>query len=325
MKKKVLIVTPKFVESLCLDKMVARLKEKDYELKIKVYEKPLSEEELIPLVEDVDGYISGLEQLTKKVLYSAKKLKIIAQFGVGTDNIDIDAANKKGIIVSNAKGANSYSVAESTIALMLCLIRDIPNVNNSTKAGNWNKGMWHELKGKKLGIIGLGNVGKSLAKLANCFNMQIFAYDIIKCENFANKHNVNYVDLDYLIKYTDFVSLHVPLKEDTENMIAQKELNMMKPTAFLLNLARGGIVDEEALYNALKNKKIAGAALDVFKNEGPGNNPLFELDNVIAIPHVASNTFESVESVGDMAVENIIEGLEKKTCSRVVNKPILIN
>ena len=326
MQKKVLIVTPTFVEKLCLKDMILQLSNEGFEIKTRVYEEPISERELIGLIKDMDGYISGIEKITSNVLNHANKLKIIAQFGVGTDNIDLEVANKKNIIVSNAEGANSYSVAEITIALMLSLIKDITNLNNSVKLEKkWIKGMWHEMKGETLGIIGLGNVGKNLAKLANCMNMKIVAYDIVHDDAFVNKYNIDYLPLKNLLEMSDFVSLHVPLDNSTKKMIAEKELDMMKSTAFLLNLARGGIVDENCLYRALKNKKIAGAALDVLENEKVGENKLFELDNIIILPHIAANTYEAVKAVGDMAVENIIEGLEKKTCSRVVNKPILIN
>lgn len=322
MQKKVLIVTPTFVEKLCLKNMILQLNNEGFEIKTRVYEEPISERELISLIKDMDGYISGIEKITSNVLDHANKLKIIAQFGVGTDNIDLKVANKKNIIVSNAKGANSYSVAEITITLMLSLIRDITNLNNSVKLEKkWIKGMWHEMKGKTLGIIGLGNVGKNLAKLANCMNMKIVAYDIVHDDAFVNKYNIDYLPLENLLEISDFVSLHVPLDNSTKKMIAEKELNMMKSTAFLLNLARGGIVDENCLYRALKNKKIAGAALDVLENEKVGENKLFELDNIIVLPHIAANTYEAVKAVGDMVVENIIEGLTKGKCSRMVNDP----
>lgn len=322
MQKKVLIVTPTFVEKLCLKDMILQLNNEGFEIKTRVYEEPISERELISLIKDMDGYISGIEKITSNVLDHANKLKIIAQFGVGTDNIDLKAANKKNIIVSNAKGANSYSVAEITISLMLSLIRDITNLNNSVKLEKkWIKGMWHEMKGKTLGIIGLGNVGKNLAKLANCMNMKIVAYDIVHDDAFVNKYNIDYLSLENLLEMSDFVSLHVPLDNSTKKMIAEKELDMMKSTAFLLNLARGGIVDENYLYRALKNKKIAGAALDVLENEKVGENKLFELDNIIVLPHIAANTYEAVKAVGDMVVENIIEGLIKGKCSRMVNDP----
>jgi D-3-phosphoglycerate dehydrogenase len=321
-QKKVLIVTPTFVEKLCLTDMILQLNNEGFEIKTRVYEEPISERELINLIKDMDGYISGIEKITSNVLDHANKLKIIAQFGVGTDNIDLKAANKKNIIVSNAKGANSYSVAEITISLMLSLIRDITNLNNSVKLEKkWIKGMWHEMKGKTLGIIGLGNVGKNLAKLANCMNMKIVAYDIVHDDAFVNKYNIDYLSLENLLEMSDFVSLHVPLDNSTKKMIAKKELDMMKSAAFLLNLARGGIVDENCLYRALKNKKIAGAALDVLENEKVGENKLFELDNIIVLPHIAANTYEAVKAVGDMVVENIIEGLIKGKCSRMVNNP----
>jgi D-3-phosphoglycerate dehydrogenase len=321
-QKKVLIVTPTFVEKLCLTDMILQLNNEGFEIKTRVYEEPISERELISLIKDMDGYISGIEKITSNVLDHANKLKIIAQFGVGTDNIDLKAANKKNIIVSNAKGANSYSVAEITISLMLSLIRDITNLNNSVKLEKkWIKGMWHEMKGKTLGIIGLGNVGKNLAKLANCMNMKIVAYDIVHDDAFVNKYNIDYLSLENLLEMSDFVSLHVPLDNSTKKMIAKKELDMMKSAAFLLNLARGGIVDENYLYRALKNKKIAGAALDVLENEKVGENKLFELDNIIVLPHIAANTYEAVKAVGDMVVENIIEGLIKGKCSRMVNNP----
>lgn len=321
MSKNILIITPQFVKDVCLDQMVNLLKRKNYNVKTVVYNEPLNEDEIIPLIKDVDGYIVGLEKITKNILDQAKKLKVITGLGVGVDNIDIDTARKKGIFITNVPGVNSYTVAEMTIALMLSLARNIVQVNQTTKEGKWERKLTHELRNKTLGIIGLGNIGKWVSKLASAFQMVIVAYahhtrDI----NFTKKIGIEYVGIEYLIKNSDFISLHIPYCEETKNFIGKDELKLMKKNAYLLNMSRGGIVDEKALYIALKEKWIAGAALDVFVCEKPGHKKIYELDNVISTPHIASVTYEATTEQGLRAVQNIIDILENGNCKNIVNR-----
>jgi len=319
--KKILIVTPKFVKEICLDQMVKLLKEKKYDVKTVIYDEvPLKEDEIIELVKDVDGYIAGSENINKNILDAANKLKVIAEFGVGVDNIDVKTAKEKGIFVTNSAGSPSYTVAEMTITLMLSIARNLIQVDKTTKEGKWERNITHELRNKKLGIIGLGNIGKWVSKLANVFQMEIFAYDIFKDINFAEQKKIKYVELEYLIRNSDFISLHIPYTKKNKNIIGKNELKIMKKNAYLLNMSRGGIVDEEALYTALKEKWIAGAAVDVFLEEQPGHKKLFELPNIITTPHIASVTYGGVTSIGLRAAQNIIDVLEKGDCKYILNR-----
>lgn len=322
-KKKILIILPKFVEGVCLNLIVDMLIEKKYEVFVKLYHNVFTESELILYLRDIDGYIAGLERITSKVISSTNRLKVISEFGVGVDNIDLEAATNKEIIVCNTKGVNNYAVAEMTVALMLSLARNLPNVNRSTKKGHWERKVTSELRGKTLGIIGVGQIGKEVVKLANNFNMKFIGYDIVKDKKLLDNNLITYCSFKEILKNSDFISVHLPLNTDTKKMFGAEEFKIMKPNTYFLNLSRGGIVDEEALYNALKNKIISGAALDVLSKESPGENCLFNLENTIITPHVAALTYETIMETGKMAAENIIEVLEKGSCSRVVNNKML--
>jgi len=248
-------------------------------------------------------------KLTKDLIDKANKCKIIARVGVGLDNIDVDAATKKGIRVINAVEGAMNAVAELVLGLMFSLAREIPRADREIRNGKWLKKelMGTELSGKYLGIVGLGNIGKKLAKHARALNMNIIGYDIIPIpDDFTHEVGLIKTDLETLLSSADYISFHVPLTNDTHHLVNSQRLAKMKKTTCLINTSRGEIIDEEALYTALKEGKIAGAALDVFEKEPVTGNKLATLPNVICTPHIGAQTKEAQTLAANVIAEKII-------------------
>lgn len=286
----------------------------------------LSEEELLDFASDIDAIITGMDQLNERVISSLKKLKVISKHGVGIDNIDIKAANSKNIIVTNIPAGieECNAVADFTFALMLSIARRICEADNETKGGRWVKFIGSEVYGKTLGVIGGGSIGKAVIARAKGFSMNILVYDVKKDEKIIDEFGARYVDLKHLLNNSDYITVHVPLNKCTRGLIKKKELGFMKKNSYLINTARGGIVDEKDLYEALKAEKIAGAALDVFCKEPPGKNPLLGLKNLVATPHMAAYTRSSLENLDLISAENVVKVLEglKPQEDYIVNKEI---
>ncbi|MEA1963522.1 MAG: phosphoglycerate dehydrogenase [Candidatus Aerophobetes bacterium] len=274
----------------------------------------LKEDDLVNIIQGFDGFITGIDEVTEKALEAADQLKVISKHGVGVDNIDVDTATKKGIVVTYtpAVGKEAEAVADFTFGLILSIARQICLANQSVKSGGWKRAIGTEIWGKVLGIVGTGNIGKAVIKRANGFNMRILAYDIFKNEELIDKFGVVYVSLEKLLRKSDFVTVHVPLNEKTRNLIGGAELRLMKPSAYLINAARGGIVDEKTLFRRLSEKKIAGAAIDAFSGEPPKDNPLISLDNVIATPHIAAYTISSIREMDILTADNTLKVLNNK-------------
>ena len=249
---------------------------------------------------------------------------------MGFDHIDVEAATKRGVYVTHTPGVLTDAVAEFTVGLLLAITRRILEADQIIRKGEWNK-PWNpffltgpELKGKTLGIVGFGRIGRAVAKKVKGFEMNLIYYDVYRNEQAEKELGVKYVDLETLLKESDFVSLHVPLTKDTYHMIGEKELKMMKPTAYLINTARGAVVDTEALVKALKEKWIAGAALDVFEQEPlPPGHPLTKLDNVILAPHIASATNEARARMAELAAKNLVAVLRGEMPPALVNKDVV--
>jgi len=249
-------------------------------------------------------------KMTRELIAKADKCKIIARVGIGLDNIDQDAAKEKNIRVINAVEGAITAVAELVIGLMLSLAREIPRADREIRNGNWIKKelMGSELKGKYLGIVGLGNIGKRLGRLARALNMNIIGYDVIPIDDeFSKEVGLMKADLDTLLTSADYVSFHVPLLDSTHHMINAEKLKMMKNTARIINTSRGGVIDEEALYNSLKDGSLAGAALDVFEVEPATENKLITLPNFIATPHIGAQTKEAQLLAANIIAEKIIQ------------------
>ena len=256
--------------------------------------------------------VRGRTKLSRELIEKADKCKIIARVGVGLDNIDEEAAKEKNIRVINAVEGATTAVAELVIGLMLSMAREIPRADREIRNGNWIKKelMGSELKGKYLGIIGLGNIGKRLGRLARTLNMNIIGYDVIPIDDeFSKEVGLMKADLGTLLSSADYVSLHVPLLDSTHHMINAEKLKLMKNTARIINTSRGGVIDEEALYNSLKEGNIAGAALDVFEVEPATGNRLTTLPNFIATPHMGAQTKEAQLLAANIIAEKIIQVL----------------
>ncbi|MEM3547285.1 MAG: phosphoglycerate dehydrogenase [Candidatus Bathyarchaeia archaeon] len=265
-----------------------------------------SGEELRRILAEYDGIVLGTDKITKEVLTGDVRVRIIARHGVGVDNIDLQAATEKRIVVTYTPGANAESVAEHTIGLMLALSRRIVEAHMLMKSGGWTKFelIGFDLKGRTLGIIGLGSIGSRVAEIAKTFGMRILAYDPFVDRSKADRLGVELTSLEAVLKESDFVSIHASLTSETRGLIGERELRLMKPTAFLVNTARGAIVDENALVKALRENWIAGAALDVYSEEPlPREHPLRKMENTILTPHIASYTYEAIRKTDEMVLE----------------------
>ncbi|MCL6560793.1 MAG: hydroxyacid dehydrogenase [Firmicutes bacterium] len=264
-----------------------------------VYDPTLWISEKLPLVAaDADAVIvRNQTRITKEFLAAAKKLKVVGRLGVGLDNIDLTACKESGVTVVFARNANAVSVVEYVFAAMLSFSRQLERATVDVKKGNWSRKKFTlaELYGKTLGLIGVGEIGTRLAARARAFGMEVIGHDpfLPPYEIACTEFGVRLAGLEQVLSQSDFISLHVPLSDQTRNLISQERLALMKPTAYIINTARGGIINEDALYQALKDKKIAGAALDVLSREPPAGSPLLELDNVILSPHIAGLTEEA--------------------------------
>ncbi len=282
--------------------------------------RPLTEEELIPLLKDCDGYIAGLDMVTRKVIESSPKLKVISRYGVGYERVDIEAAKENGVVVTNTPGANSEAVGELAFALMLSVARSIPYLNEQTRAGEWIRSTGVELKNKTLGIVGLGSIGKVLARCAKGFDMQIKAYDPFIDEQYCSDNGIEIRSFDEIVAESNFISLHLPLNDDTRHIIDGRSMEKMLDGTIIINTSRGGLIDEDAAYEALKSGKLGGLGLDAFEIEPPKESPLFELKNVVSTPHTGAHTQEATNNMASLSVNNLIDILKGNKCSYIVNK-----
>ncbi len=286
----------------------------------------ISPEELISIIGEYDGLIVRSEtKVTAKVLEKPGKLRGIARAGAGVDNIDVPMATKKGILVMNTPGGNTLSAAEHTMALMLGMSRHIAPASTKFKGGVWDKKsfMGNQLNNKVLGIIGLGRIGMAVAKMATGFNMKILGYDPVATPPDAEKLGIQITDnLEKIFKEADYITVHVPKNDKTLNMIGEAQLKMMKPTTRLINCARGGIINEDALYDALENKTIAAAALDVFTEEPPVKNKRYEkIANLLVTPHLGASTEEAQVEVAIEAAQILADFLKTGAIKNAVNAP----
>jgi D-3-phosphoglycerate dehydrogenase len=269
--------------------------------------KPLSSAEVAALLPGVDGYIAGLDAIDPPALQAADRLKVIARYGVGIDKVDIPAARKKGIVVTNTPGANSVSVAELALGLMLALARQIPEAAEAVHQGKWPRLSGISLEGKTIGILGLGAIGKQLARRLAGFDCRILAYDPFADTEFAKNHAVELTSMEAVISQSDFVSLHLPLLPETRGMVNADFLSKMKKGSYLVNTSRGEAIDEAALLQALQSGQLRGAGLDAFTKEPPDpENPLLVLSQVIATPHLGAQTDGATSNMGWFALKDCL-------------------
>ena len=281
-------------------------------------------DKLAEVIGNYDGLaIRSATKVTEKILAQADKLKVIGRAGIGTDNIDKDAASKKGVIVMNTPFGNMITTAEHAIAMMFAVARQIPEASSSTHAGKWEKSkfMGVELTGKTLGVIGAGNIGGIVCDRARGLKMKVVAYDPFLGEEKAQKMGVEKVELDELLARADFITLHVPYTEQTANILSRENLAKTKPGVRIINCARGGLVDEEALAELLKSGHVAGAAFDVFAEEPAKENPLFGLPNVVCTPHLGAATTEAQENVALQVAEQMSDYLLTGAVTNALNMP----
>ena len=286
------------------------LKENGYEVINNPYGRKLTENEVIELAKDCIGIVAGVEPLTPKVMDALPKLKCISRVGVGMDSVDLEYAKQKGIVVVNTPDGPTRGVAELTLAMTLSLLRKIPQADAALKQKQWKKQIGNLFLNKTVGIIGLGRIGRLVAELFRGLGNPVIGFDLYPDENWANEKEVTLMDMPAILKNADIVTLHIPGNADKTPTIGLAELDLMKPSAFLINIARGGVVDEEALYSKLKKNELAGAAVDVFSKE-PYNGPLCELENIVLTPHLGSYASEGKLQMEIDACQNLINALKQ--------------
>lgn len=285
-----------------------------------------TEADLIEILGDVDAILARTGSISRAVIEAAPKLKIVSRHGVGVDNVDIDACTDHGVVVTITGDANSGSVSEHAFGLMLAAAREIPTATAQVKGGVWDRARFvgRELAGKTLGLVGLGRIGARMVGHARGFDMSVVAYDPYVEAQVADEFGAELVSLEELLRRSDFVSLHLPLTDATRGLIGAQQLSMMKPSAILINTARGGLIDEESLHKALSERCIAGAALDTFAHEPLSpDDPLAQMENLICSPHVAGQTEESLIRMSVRSAENIVRVLCGEMPEGVVNPEVL--
>ena len=306
-----------------LAKEAVEILEKEKEFRVEVNTK-LTPEELKKVIKDYDALlVRSATKVTKDVIAAADKLKIIGRAGVGLDNVDVEAASKKGIIVVNTPAGNTISTAEHTFSMILSLSRSIPQADLSMKKGEWErkKFMGVEVYGKTLGIIGLGRIGTEVAKRALSFGMKVLAYDPFLSADKAKDLGIELVDLKVIYKSADYITVHTPLTDETKHMISDKQFALMKKNVRIINCARGGIIDEDALVKAIEAGKVAGAAFDVYEEEPPKNSKLPKLDKVVLTPHLGASTEEAQMNVAIDVANTVRDALLGRGVRNAVNVP----
>lgn len=278
--------------------------------------------ELTKLISEYDGLIvrSGTK-VTQEIIENARKLRVIGRAGAGVDNIDVDAATRRGIIVMNTPGGNTISTAEHTLSLLFALARNIPQANESVRGGRWEreKFVGVELYEKTAGILGLGKVGREVARRCTALGMTVIGYDPLLSSEIALKLGVELIPIEEVYRRSDFLTVHVPLTSETRGMISEKEIRKCKPGVRIINCARGGVIDEDALLKGLESGQVAGAALDVFSHEPPGMHPLLRHEKVIATPHLGASTEEALEKISAQIALQVADALKERAFTGVVN------
>jgi len=293
-------------------------------------ETPPPKEIIIDKIKDCEGILTLLtDKIDAEIMDKAPKLRIISNYAVGYDNIDVKSATQRGIMVTNTPGVLTETTADLAFALILATARRIVEADKFTRSGKWKSWgpmlfLGRDVYGATLGIIGLGRIGQAVARRAKGFNMKVIYYSRKRKEDVERELGVEYRELHSLLREADIVSIHTPLTEETYHLIGEKELSLMKPTAILINTARGAVVDQKALYKALKERRIFGAGLDVYEREPiEADDPLLELDNVVLLPHIGSASVETRGRMARMAAENLLAGLRGERPPNLVNPEVL--
>ncbi len=310
-KWKVLVSAPYF--QLVVDKYRPFFDEQGIELVVPLVKERLSEEELLKYIGDIDGVISGDDRFTARVMDAAPNLKVISKWGTGIDSIDKEAAQARGIAVKNTPGAFTWPVADTAMAFILSFARQIPWMDKEIKSGKWQKSLSRSLNESVLGIVGVGAIGRAMARCGQAFGMRILGNDIREIPtDFIGETGLEMLPLNELLAQADFVTVHCDLNPTSFHLIGAPQFALMKPTAYIINTARGPLVDETALIRALIDKRIAGAGLDVFEDEPlPADSPLLTLPNVLLTPHNANSSPSAWRRVHENTIKNLLEELNK--------------
>ena len=314
-----ILVTPTSLQPGKNEAMLDMLRQFSTDLVFNPTGRPLEAAELKSLLADCDGYIAGLDQVTEEALSDCPKLKVISRYGAGYDRVDLAAAGAKGIKVTNTPGVNAEAVGELTFGLILAAARKIPYLDRSTREGGWERSTGMELFGKTIGILGLGAIGKVVARCAQGFGMKVMAYDPFINPDYCSEHDIVSGTFEEVISKANVISLHLPLLETTRHMIDAAAFGKMQQGVILVNASRGGIIDEDAAYEALKSGKLAGLGLDAFETEPPKNSRLFEFPQVVATPHTGAHTKEATDNMARASIQNLIDVLSGKECPFTVN------
>lgn len=319
-KPRVLISAPGFGRTG--DDALRRLREAGCQITLNSSGATLSEEVLCGLALEAEAIIAGMEPVTARVIDAAPRLKIVARRGVGYETVDLLAATRRGIAVTITAGALTDTVADHTMALLLAVARRIPSLDRGVKAGGWDRVPTADVWGKTLGILGFGAIGRAVARRAAGFGMRLLACDVLPDTAAAASLGVGLVDLDTLLAESDFLTIHVPLTPGTRDIIGEAALRRMKPSACIINTSRGAVIDEAALLEALREGRLAGAGLDVFRDEPPRDLSLASLEQVVATPHVASHTLETLARMERACADAVLAALRGERPAHVVNPQV---
>ncbi len=318
MKKRVLVTSTNY--SLYCGEAKKLLEDNGFEVLENKVGRPHTFEELKELVPDLDAVVAGVDTWNEDVFCIAHKLKIIARFGVGVDNIDLKKAKEYGVAVTNARGLNANAVAEQAVAFMLAMLRQIPHLDASVRKGEWERFVGRSLSNNKVGLLGFGAIPQHVAKKLSGFDVQMYAFDKYPNEAIAKELNVTLCSMEEILNMCDIVSLHLPGLPELHHVMNEKTFSMMKDGAYFINTARGTLVDEKALIAALESGKLAMAATDVYENEpAASDNPLFQMENVICSPHTAAETFDTYRNVSLTGAKAIVDYFEGKTPANLLN------
>lgn len=304
---KIVATSPSFSKNKTLQKEIRKYFP---EAKLNLDGIRFSKEELIEFIKGADGVVLGLEPFDEDVIKQCPNIRIVSKYGVGLNNIDLDACKRHNIAIGWTGGVNKRSVSEMTLGYMLMLARNLYVTSNELKNGIWNKSGGFQLSGKTVGIIGVGHIGKDFVELLKPFGCKILVNDIINQDEYYKENGLIEATKEEIYKTSDFITIHTPYNETTKNMINKETLSLMKSSAYIINSARGGIINEDDLKYALQNNIIAGAAIDVYVEEPPADKELLSLPNLICTPHIGGNAKEAVEAMGMSAIKHLVEFFE---------------
>ncbi len=304
---KVVVISPTFSKTKILQDETYKYFP---QTKLNLEGRKFNKNELIEFIKEADAIVLGVDQIDEEVLLACKNLKIISKYGVGIDNIDLEACKKRNIKIGWTGGVNKRSTSEMTLGYMLMLSRNIYLTSNQLKEGIWNRSAGFQLSGKTIGIIGIGEIGKDLIQLLKPFNCKILVNNNGDQDEYISRHNLTKASKEEIYKESDFISIHTPLNEATKNMINIETFRMMKKSSFIMNSARGEIINKDDLKYALKNALIAGAAIDVYVSEPPTDRELIALPNLICTPHIGGTAKEAAEALGMSCIKHLREYFE---------------